>query len=453
MGGKLGTVLAVPLLALFALFGYVAAQGSYDDRTLLIGGIALLVVLLLSILVAVLVARSMRAAGARAELAEPALGRASGDTAAVPARLETTVALPPRAAQRAEVSAMVVNLARRSSRLVDALIQRLDHAEADEADPDRLAQLFDFDHLATRMRHANDSVLVLAGSDASRAREHPIPLLDLLRAAQSQIEQYKRVEYGQVDGDVAIAPHAIDAVVHALAELLDNAARYSPPEHPVMVEGRRSGDGATVQITDTGIGAGDEIDLLNARLAEPPELGVAESRSMGLAVVAHLARRYGLSVHLRAEPAGGTVAIVDLPADLVRRAAPDPSSRSGDFVVLPRPLERASALPGGEPLEVPLRRPVVVTPRRAGAAAARANDDGLPRRVPIVHLMPHGRVLANGNAVGVAHVIPSALEEAPPEEAPLEVAPDEARALLTSFQRALDRAQDRPAELPPGEAG
>jgi signal transduction histidine kinase len=421
VGGRLGTVLAVPLLALFALFGYVASQGTYDDRTLLIGGIALLVILLLSILVAVFVGRSMRPAG-------------------VPARGEATVALPPRVAQRAEVSAMFVNLARRSSRLVDALIQRLDHAEADEADPDRLAQLFDFDHLATRMRHANDSVLVLAGSDASRAREHPIPLLDLLRAAQSQIEQYKRVEYGRVDGDVAIAPHAIDAVVHALAELLDNAARYSPPEHPVLVEGRRSGDGAIVQITDAGIGVADALDLLNARLAEPPGLGVAESRSMGLAVVAHLARRYGLTVHLRAEPAGGTVAIVELPADLVRHAAPELSSRSGDFVVLPRPLERATALPGGEPLEVPLRRPVVVTSRTD------AGDDGLPRRVTIAHLLPHGRVLANGHAVGVAHVIPSALEEAPQE-----VAPDEARALLSSFQRALGQAQDMRAQDKPAQ--
>jgi anti-sigma regulatory factor (Ser/Thr protein kinase) len=351
-----------------------------------------------------------------------------------PARLEATVALPPhKVAQRAEVSAMFVNLARRSSRLVDALIERLDHAEADEADPDRLAQLFDFDHLATRMRHANDSLLVLAGSDASRAREHPIPLLDLLRAGQSQIEQYKRVEYGQVDSDVAIAPQAIDAVVHVLAELLDNATRYSPAERPVMVEGRRTGDGATVRITDNGIGVGDGLDMFNARLAEPPELGVAESRSMGLAVVSHLARRYGLTVRLQAEPAGGTAAVVELPPELVRFVAPVLSPRLSEFVVLPRPLERSTALPGGEPLEVPIRRPAAVNSRNGG--------DVLPRRAPPSQLGPHGRVLANGHAVGVAHVIPSALEPAPSE-----VAPDEARALLGSFQQALKRAQDRPAE-------
>ncbi len=339
MGSRIGTVLAVPLLALVALATYLALDGDYV-RGAIAGG-----VVLVSIAVALIAARPPRA--------KP--------SPPPPARLEATIALPPhKVAQRAEVSAMFVNLARRSSRLVDALIERLDHAEADEADPDRLAQLFDFDHLATRMRHANDSLLVLAGSDASRAREHPIPLLDLLRAGQSQIEQYKRVEYGQVDNDVAIAPDAIDAVVHVLAELLDNGTRYSPAERPVMVEGRRTGDGATVRITDNGIGVGDGLDMFNARLAEPPELGVAESRSMGLAVVSHLARRYGLTVRLQAEPAGGTAAIVELPPELVRFVAPVPSPRLSEFVVLPRPLERSTALPGGEPLEVPIRRPAPV---------------------------------------------------------------------------------------------
>jgi signal transduction histidine kinase len=415
VGSKIGTVLAVPLLALVALATYLALDGDYL-RSGIAGG-----VVLVSIGVALIAAKPPK------EPAKPP----------PPTRLEATVALPPhKVAQRAEVSAMFANLARRSSRLVDVLIERLDHAEADEADPDRLAQLFDFDHLATRMRHANDSLLVLAGSDASRARETPIPLLDILRAGQSQIEQYKRVEYGQVDGDVAIGPHAVDAVVHVLAELLDNGTRYSPRERPVMIEGRRTGDGATVTITDNGIGVGDGLDMFNARLADPPELGVAESRSMGLAVVAHLARRYGLTVRLRAEPGGGTAAVVEIPADLVRFIASVPSPRLSEFVVLPRPLERSSALPGGEPLEVPIRRPA--------PSNTRNGDDVLPRRGPISQLGPHGRVLANGHAVGVAHVIPSALEQAPQE-----VAPDEARDLLSSFQRAVERAQDRPAE---GEA-
>jgi hypothetical protein len=448
VGSKIGTVLAVPLLALVAVATYLALDGDYRSSAIA-GGIVLV-----SIIIGVIAAHSPKVkappppanvkpppppAKVKAPPAnvKPPLPPAKGRPAPPPARLEATVALPlHKVAQRAEVSAMFANLARRSSRLVDALIERLDRAEADEADPDRLAQLFDFDHLATRMRHANDSLLVLAGSDASRAREHPIPLLDILRAGQSQIEQYKRVEYGRVDGDVAIAPQAVDAVVHVLAELLDNGARYSPRERPVLIEGQRTGDGATVTITDNGIGVGDGLDMFNARLAEPPELGVAESRSMGLAVVAHLARRYGLTVRLRAEPTGGTSAVVQIPADLVRFVAPVSSPRLSEFVVLPRPLERSTALPGGEPLEVPIRRPA--------AANARNGDDVLPRRAPTSQLGPHGRVLANGHAVGVAHVIPSALEQAPQE-----VAPDEARDLLSSFQRALERAQDRPAE---GEA-
>jgi signal transduction histidine kinase len=438
VGSKIGTVLAVPLLALVAVGSYLALVGDYRSSAI-VGGI-----ILVSIVIAVIAAKPPKDARPLKDAKVPKDTKPLKELANAtppPARLEATVALPiHKVAQRAEVSAMFANLARRSSRLVDALIERLDHAEADEADPDRLAQLFDFDHLATRMRHANDSLLVLAGSDASRAREHPIPLLDILRAGQSQIEQYKRVEYGRVDGDVAIGPHAIDAVVHVLAELLDNGTRYSPAERPVMIEGRRTGDGATVTITDNGIGVGDGLDMFNARLAEPPELGVAESRSMGLAVVAHLARRYGLTVRLRAEPGGGTAAVVELPADLVRFVAPVPSPRLSEFVVLPRPLERSTALPGGEPLEVPIRRPAAVNSRNGSPNT----DEVLPRRAPTSQLGPHGRVLANGHAVGVAHVIPSALEQAPQE-----VAPDEARDLLSSFQRALERVQDRPAE---GEA-
>src|SRR5205823_1572447 len=125
------------------------------------------------------------------------------------------------------------------------LIEQLDDAERDEADPDRLALLFGFDHLATRLRHANDSLLVLAGSDAGRVRRRPVALLDLLRAAQSQIEDYTRIEFGRVDDDVSIAPHAVDAVVHLLAELFDNAAHFSPADRPVFVSAHRTGDTST----------------------------------------------------------------------------------------------------------------------------------------------------------------------------------------------------------------
>jgi signal transduction histidine kinase len=381
---------------------------------------------------------------------------------------EAVRAAAEQAALRTGVSTVLINLARRSLRLVDGLIEQLDVAERDETDPDRLALLFRFDHLVTRMRHANDSLLVLAGSDAARVRSDPVPLFDLLRAAQSQIEHYQRIEYGRIERDVAIGPDAVDAVVHALAELLDNATRFSPAEQPVFVDGRRTGDGATVQIADRGTGLPDDaLELLNERLANPPALDVADSRTMGLAVVSRLAHRYGITVELRPAPAGGVVAVMRLPAELVcvtappdplARPVPDPLERlvmdpptAGTFPMLPRPLERAPALPGGEPLEIPVPRVELSTPRVAVAEGEVVEDaelvedeeaGPLPRRTPKTP-----RSAARRSANAAAHDDPMSRDAAVVE-------PDEVRALLSSYQRAMDRFGRPPVrkgERPPEE--
>ncbi|GGM14203.1 nitrate- and nitrite sensing domain-containing protein [Dactylosporangium sucinum] len=286
---------------------------------------------------------------------------------------EAVRAAAEQAALRAGVSTAFVNLARRGQRLVDSLVERLDTAERDEADPDRLAQLFGFDHLAARIRHDNQSLLVLAGADPSRAHRRPVPVYDLLRAAQSQILDYERVEYGRVDTDAALAPEAVDGTVHLLAELFDNAARHAPLDAPVLVDTRRAGDGLIIEVADLGPGlAADRLADLNRRLAEPPPLDVADSRHMGLAVVARLAARHGVDVQL--QPAGsgtGLVAVVRIPAGLVRAAEPVAVAPAvaGQRQVRPRLLERSPALPGGEPVDVPAPRngttvvPVVPGPR------------------------------------------------------------------------------------------
>ncbi|XVV13504.1 nitrate- and nitrite sensing domain-containing protein [Actinoplanes sp. CA-131856] len=223
-----------------------------------------------------------------------------------------------QAALRTSVSTMFLNLARRSQSLVDRMIGELDMIERNEEDPKRLAQLFELDHLATRMRRNDENLLVLAGADSSPPRREDALVVDALRAAQSEVELYNRIEFGTVDTDVSIAALAVNDVVRLVAELLDNATRFSPPTTVVVADGRRIRDYVVIQVEDRGLGMSEEqMDQLNRRLAEPPSVDVAAFRLMGLAVVSRLASRYGIKVELRANLEGGTVAQITLPSSIV----------------------------------------------------------------------------------------------------------------------------------------
>jgi hypothetical protein len=223
-----------------------------------------------------------------------------------------------QAALRTSVSAMFLNLARRSQALVDRMIGELDEIERGEEDPKRLSRLFRLDHLATRMRRNDENLLVLAGADSSPPRREDALLIDALRAAQSEIELYDRIEFSTVDQDVSVASHAVNDVVRLAAELLDNATRFSPPGTSVVVDGRRIGDYVLIQIEDRGLGMNDEqLAALNARLAAAPSVDVSAFRMMGLGVVSRLAARYQIKVELRPNAEGGTVANVSLPANIL----------------------------------------------------------------------------------------------------------------------------------------
>ncbi|MEV0807543.1 sensor histidine kinase [Micromonospora sp. NPDC050200] len=223
-----------------------------------------------------------------------------------------------QAALRTSVSAMFLNLARRSQTLVDRMIGELDAIERSEEDPKRLAQLFELDHLATRMRRNDENLLVLAGADSAVPRRDDALLVDVLRAAQSEVELYNRIEFGTVDTDISVAAHAVNDVVRLVAELLDNATRFSPPTTTVVADGRRIRDYVLIQVEDRGLGLTDEqLDSLNRRLAAPPSVDVAAFRLMGLAVVSRLASRYSIRVELRRNVEGGTVAQVTLPNSTV----------------------------------------------------------------------------------------------------------------------------------------
>jgi hypothetical protein len=219
-----------------------------------------------------------------------------------------------QAVLRNSVSAMFLNLARRSQTLVDRMIGQLDRIERGEEDPKRLAELFKLDHLATRMRRNDENVLVLAGADTTPPRRQDAPLIDVMRAAQSEIELYERIEFPIVDDDVFVAAPAVNDTVRLLAELLDNATRFSPPNAPVLITGRRLGDRAILQIEDRGLGIDPEsMASYNSRLAEPPPVDIGVFRLMGIAVVGRLAFRHRITVQLRNNAGGGTVAEVVLP--------------------------------------------------------------------------------------------------------------------------------------------
>ncbi|MGC4852742.1 nitrate- and nitrite sensing domain-containing protein [Micromonospora sp. DT4] len=266
-----------------------------------------------------------------------------------------------QAALRTSVSAMFLNLARRSQTLVDRMIGELDAIERGEEDPKRLAQLFELDHLATRMRRNDENLLVLAGADSAVPRRDDALVVDVLRAAQSEVELYNRIEFGTVDTDISVAAHAVNDVVRLVAELLDNATRFSPPNTSVVADGRRIRDYVLIQIEDRGLGLTDEqLDSLNRRLAAPPSVDVAAFRLMGLAVVSRLASRYGIRVELRRNVEGGTVAQVTLPAATVIL----PSSR-GREQALTRPRQPLAVE------QTPLT-PVGHTEPYAGATASAA---------------------------------------------------------------------------------
>jgi len=210
--------------------------------------------------------------------------------------------------------------ARRSLTLVERLIARLDRLEFGEQDPSRLADLFELDHLATQIRRNQESLLVLSGYAPADERRGAESVIDVLRAAQSEVEQYTRVEVDVAEPELEVTAGAAHDLVHLVAELLDNATKFSTPDTTVVAAARRQADGVLISVTDKGLGVdAARLQLLNQRLRKDDE---AADGMLGLAVVARLARRHGTTVELRPNPdEDGTVAEVRLPARLIGEKA------------------------------------------------------------------------------------------------------------------------------------
>ncbi len=227
------------------------------------------------------------------------------------------------AALRGNVNAMFVTLSRRSQALVERQIKLIEDLEQGEQDSERLGSLFQMDHLATRMRRNSENLLVLAGQDSTRRWTQPVPLVDVLRAAISEIEQYERVMLNVQPG-ISVRGPAVNDVVHLIAELAENATSFSSADTPVSVSGHLlSSGGVLLDITDQGVGMGaEEMAHANWRLDNPPVVDVAVSRRMGLFVVARLAARHGIRVRLRPANGNGLTALVWLPDEVVVKESP-----------------------------------------------------------------------------------------------------------------------------------
>ncbi|WP_344855021.1 nitrate- and nitrite sensing domain-containing protein [Planomonospora alba] len=236
---------------------------------------------------------------------------------------------------RSNISAMFVNLSRRTQTLVERQISLIDGLEKGEQDGGRLADLFKLDHLATRMRRNSENLLVLAGHEPARRRSQPAKLVDVVRASLSEVEDYERVQV-KVHRAISVAGSAANDIVHLVAELVENAIQFSPRNSQVVVSSSMiEGGGALLAVSDAGIGmTPEELVETNRRLADPPVVDVSVSRRMGLFVVGRLALRHGIRVQLRPQESGGLIAMVLFPPELIVESAvqvPTPSWGSESF--------------------------------------------------------------------------------------------------------------------------
>ena len=241
---------------------------------------------------------------------------------------------------RRGVSDIFVTMARRNRSLIDRQLAMLDEFEAEVDDHAVLANYYQLDHLATRMRRNSESLLVLASAEPKRRRVKATEIDDVVRASIGEVEDYRRIDIEHLES-LQVRGAVVADVSHLIAELLDNATAFSPPESPVRVGGRRAGDSYLLRIVDSGIGIPTErLGELNELLREPPVVGLSVESTLGISVVSLLANKHDIEVTLSAGNPGLTVDIA-LPSTLFG-PIDDPSAQSGDT------FAHTATVPAGE---------------------------------------------------------------------------------------------------------
>ena len=220
---------------------------------------------------------------------------------------------------RKGVNQVFLNLSLRNQSLLHRQLGMLDSMERATNEPSALADLFRLDHLTTRMRRHAEGLIILSGATPGRGWRDPVPVVNVLRAAIAEVEDYVRVDVASESRD-AVVGAAVNDIIHLVAELVENATTFSPPTTRVEIRADVVGNGFAVEIEDRGLGlTPEELADINARLASPPEFDLANSDQLGLFVVGQLAVRHGIRVSLRESPYGGTTAIVLMPHSVIVR--------------------------------------------------------------------------------------------------------------------------------------
>jgi signal transduction histidine kinase len=349
---------------------------------------------------------------------------------------------------RMEVEAIFVALSRRGQTLAQRQIHLIDDFGRVEHDPQRLNRLYALDHLAARMRRNEENLLVLAGGEPGRRFIAPVPVIDAIAAAVEEVEDDARIEVAGAP-PAAVAAHAVGDLIHLLAELLENAITFSPPTTKVRVAARRTVEAVHITVFDEGIGMpAEKLAEANRRLSRPSALTSSLVGTMGLLVVARLARRHGMRVQLSSTPGGGTAATVTVPDTLLALApAADPLRWGRWHVTEPRSVDGGhdrtrptlpapTYLPAGS-AEPPWGAELTAAAGTEPAASTQGGYTaaGLPRRV--AGPTPQRPAATSDRAPAAGR-----LAAGPPD-------PDAARARLSSLATGIAAAQRRAAAVTP----
>ncbi|MGW1756533.1 nitrate- and nitrite sensing domain-containing protein [Streptomyces mirabilis] len=365
------------------------------------------------------------------------------------ARLAAVEAAVKQATLRRGLFAVLLNIARRNQALVHRQLKLVDTLERRTEDPDVLDDLFRIDHLTTRMRRHAESLIILSGAAPGRRWRRPVPVARVVSSAVSEIEEYARVVVPPMP-EVGVAADAVADVVHLIAELVENATVFSPPQTQVTLRTGRAGGGFVLEIDDRGLGLEPEqIEEAHRTLTTPDDFDPTRHDRLGLYVVGRLAARHGIEVTLCRSPYGGTTAVVLLPeavlapvdperpepaADTDPRALPSRSSRTSETSRTSEETSRKGTAVLEKQREAPDRPADRVQKQRE---APERHADRVPKSAPATSppALPT-RVRQTSLAPELRTEGPAADE--PPER---EVTAEEVRAVFGAFQRGLDRGR------------
>ncbi len=336
---------------------------------------------------------------------------------------------------------ILASLGRRNQSLLHRQLRIIDALEQQASSPAALAELFTLDHLTTRMRRHAESLTVLSGAAPGRSWSGPVPIIDVMRAAAAEVEDYTRVTVIS-DAEEAVAAVAVTDMIHLLAELIENATLFSPSSTRVEVRAERVANGFAVEVTDRGLGIPpDQLRELNAELAEPLDVGLADADRLGLFVAGRLAARHGVHISLGPSPYLGTKAVVVLP----------------DAIVVPETTDQGAAgdRPRGDSARLNLRAPQVLalTDQVRPETGEAFGDDLAEARAPrpaqsTLHGLPQ-RVRPDRQSGGGDGELAVSVDSGPrhaPVEAP---SPDAARSLAASLQSSWHRSREASPAAPP----